>query len=103
MRILKIVHDFAISILYELAKIISYFSRLNDKDKFEIFFFDPPFSENFFIEDLKIMRDSKVYKKKHLIIIHREEKSQDNLDNIINILLTKKYGRSKVIFGEFLT
>ena len=85
------------------AKIISYFSRLNDKDKFEIFFFDPPFSENLFIEDLKIMRDSKVYKKKHLIIIHREEKSQDNLDNIINILLTKKYGRSKVIFGEFLT
>ena len=82
------------------TKIISYFNRLN-KDKFEIIFLDPPFSENVFLEDLKIMRDSTIYKKKHLIVIHREEKSQDNLGRVIKILLTKSYGRSKIIFGNF--
>jgi len=82
------------------TKIISYFKRLN-KDKFEIIFLDPPFSENVFFEELKIMRDSTIYKKKHLIVIHREEKSQDNLGRVIKILLTKSYGRSKIIFGNF--
>ena len=82
------------------TKIISYFNRLN-KDKFEIIFLDPPFSENVFLEDLKIMRDSTIYKKKHLIVIHREEKSQDNLGRVIKTLLTKSYGRSKIIFGNF--
>ena len=83
------------------TKIITYFSKLNNKDKFEIIFFDPPFSEDFFIEELKIMKASTFYKKKHLIIIHREGKSRDNLENVINIFLTKNYGRSKVIFGNF--
>jgi 16S rRNA (guanine966-N2)-methyltransferase len=83
------------------GKIISFFNKLNNKDKFEIIFFDPPFDENFFIEELKILKDSTIYKKKHLIIIHREEKSNDNIEKIINILLTKNYGRSKVIFGNF--
>ena len=39
-------------------------------------------------------------KKKHVVIIHRE-KNLDNFDNIINVLLVKKYGRSKIIFGLF--
>ena len=82
-------------------KIISFIGRLNNKDKFEILFFDPPFAENIFIEELNLIKESAIYKKKHLIIIHREEKSKDNLERIINILLIKNYGRSKVIFGTF--
>ena len=83
------------------GKIISCFKQIQDSDKFEIIFLDPPFSENFFIEDLKMIKDSKVFKDQHLIIIHREGKSKDKLNNIINILLTKNYGRSKIIFGTF--
>ena len=78
-----------------------FFNRSSSKDKFEVIFLDPPFAENFFVEELKIIKDSTIYKKKHLIIIHREKKSKDNLDKIINILLTKNYGRSKVIFATF--
>jgi 16S rRNA (guanine966-N2)-methyltransferase len=85
------------------TKIVQFFNKLNKKEKFEIIFSDPPFAEDFFIEELKIIKDSQIYKKDHLIIIHREEKSKDNLEKIINILLTKKYGRSKIIFGNFLT
>ena len=83
------------------GKIISFFNKLNNKDKYEIIFLDPPFAENFFLQELKIIKDSSIYKKKHLIIIHREEKSKDNFGKIIDVLLTRNYGRSKVIFGIF--
>jgi 16S rRNA (guanine966-N2)-methyltransferase len=82
-------------------KIIFFFEKLDNKDKFEIIFFDPPFVEDSFIEELKIIKNSKIYKKKHLIIIHREKKSKDNFSGIINILLTRTYNRSKIIFATF--
>tara|TARA_B110000967_G_C18537967_1_gene389156 strand:- start:62 stop:622 length:561 start_codon:yes stop_codon:yes gene_type:complete len=83
------------------GKIISFFNRFNNKDKFDIIFLDPPFSENFFINELKVIKDSTIYKKNHLVIIHREEGSVDELDKIVNILLVKNYGRSKIFFGTF--
>jgi 16S rRNA (guanine966-N2)-methyltransferase len=83
------------------TKITTFLNRLNNKDKYEIIFMDPPFAENFFIKELQIIKDSMIYKKEHLIIIHREKRADDNLDKIINIFLTKSYGRSKVIFGCF--
>jgi 16S rRNA (guanine966-N2)-methyltransferase len=78
-----------------------FFSRLNNKDKFEIIFFDPPFSENFFIKELEILKNLTILKEKHLIVIHREKKSKDNFGKIINILSTRNYGRSKIIFATF--
>lgn len=81
------------------TRIISFFNQYNEKNKYEIIFFDPPFSENFFIEDLKKMRDVNICKKNHLIVIHREYKSKEDLTGVIDIILTKKYGRSRIIFG----
>ena len=78
-----------------------FFNKLHIKNKFDFFFFDPPFAENYFIDELKIIKELKIYKKKHLIIIHREMKSKDELNKIINIFLIKNYGRSKIIFGTF--
>jgi 16S rRNA (guanine966-N2)-methyltransferase len=83
------------------TKVISFLNQLNNKNKFEFFFFDPPFAEDFFIKDLSIIKNLKIYSKNHLIVIHREKKSDDDLSKIINIILTKKYGRSKIIFGNF--
>jgi len=82
-------------------KTISFFKKLNQKDKFEIIFLDPPFAENLFIEELNTIKNFKIYKKNHLVIIHRESKSDDRINKIINVLLTRSYGRSKVIFGTF--
>ena len=82
-------------------KIILFLNRLSNKNKFEIIFFDPPFAENFFIEELKVIKNSTIYKKKHLVIIHREKTSEDDIEKIMNILLVKKYGRSRVIFANF--
>ncbi|MDA7606769.1 16S rRNA (guanine(966)-N(2))-methyltransferase RsmD [Pelagibacteraceae bacterium] len=83
------------------VKIISFLSRLKKNDKYEIIFFDPPFSENFFIEELKIIKNSNIYNKNHVVIIHREIDSKEDLSKIINITMIKRYGRSKIIFGCF--
>ena len=81
-------------------KIIDFLNR-KQLDKFDIFFLDPPFADNNFIEELKIIKKKKIYKNNHIIIIHRENKSTDNLKKIIDPIIIKKYGRSKIIFGKF--
>ena len=65
------------------------------------FFFDPPFSDKTFLTNLNLIKIKKIYKNKHIIIIHREKNSKDELNGLINILITKQYGRSKIIFGIF--
>ena len=70
------------------------------KKKFDIIFLDPPFAENFFINDLKNIKKSKIINNNHLVIIHREKKTDDDLDEVLNTILTKNYGRSKILFGK---
>ena len=71
------------------------------KHKFDIFFLDPPFSDHTFIENLNLIKKNKIYKSSHIVIIHRERKTDDKLKNYIDTILVKKYGRSKIIFGVF--
>ena len=73
----------------------------NWKKKYNIFFLDPPFKDFKFVENLKELKNKKIYKKNHLIIIHREKDSNDNFIDILKILKIKIYGRSKIIFALF--
>ena len=61
--------------------------------KFNIFFLDPPFADTNFIENLILLKKNNTYEKKHVIIIHRDAKTIDNLETYINIIITRKYGR----------
>ena len=70
------------------------------KKKFDIIFLDPPFAENFFINDLKNIKKLKIINRNHLVVIHREKKSEDGLDEVLTILFSKNYGRSKILFGK---
>ena len=70
-------------------------------EKFDIFFFDPPFADLNFLDNLKILKKKKIYNKNHLVIIHRDKKSKDGLENLLEIINIKQYGRSKIIFGVF--
>tara|TARA_X000000950_G_scaffold187708_1_gene227004 strand:- start:343 stop:903 length:561 start_codon:yes stop_codon:yes gene_type:complete len=70
-------------------------------DKFNIFFLDPPFSDIKFLKILELIKKRKIYKKDYIVIIHREGKSEDKLDDLLKIIETKQYGRSKIIFGLF--
>ena len=82
-------------------KIENAFKSLGKK-KFNIIFFDPPFSDSNFIENLKLLKKFKLYSDNHIIIIHREKNAEDNLDKIINFNEIKQYGRSKIIFAEII-
>ena len=83
------------------TKIISFLKQTKTDDKYEIIFFDPPFSEDYFLEELKKIQNSNIYKTNHLIVIHRDKKSKDDFLGVVNIFMTKKYGRSKIFFGNF--
>ena len=81
-------------------KIESSLKNFSD-EKFNIFFFDPPFKDNNFIENLQKIKEKKIFIDDHVVIIHRERKKFDHLENLINIKQVKEYGRSKIIFGFF--
>lgn len=69
--------------------------------KFNIFFLDPPFSDFDFLKNLKLIKEKEIYHKNHIIIIHREKSTTDNFEGLLDVILTKQYGRSKIIFGSF--
>tara|TARA_Y100000591_G_scaffold308523_1_gene308926 strand:- start:2490 stop:3050 length:561 start_codon:yes stop_codon:yes gene_type:complete len=75
--------------------------KKENKEKFDIFFLDPPFLDKAFIENLKTIKDKQIFKKKHIILIHRKSNSEDKFKNIFSPLIIKKYGKSKIIFGRF--
>ena len=62
---------------------------------------DPPFADSNFILNLELIKKNKIFKTKHIVIIHREKKSYDKLENVIETVEIKQYGRSKIIFGLF--
>ena len=43
----------------------------------------------------------RIYENEHLVMIHREKNTVDNLTDCLNVIDIKKYGRSKIIFGSF--
>ena len=69
-------------------------------DKFDILFMDPPFADKSYIETIKLIKKKRISNKDNLVIIHREKKTKDNLDNVLNIFLTKTYNRSKILFAR---
>ena len=74
---------------------------INVKDKFDIIFLDPPFKDTKFIQNLETIKKNKIFSSNHVVIIHREHKTNDNLNDNLKIVETKQYGRSKIIFGVF--
>ena len=81
-------------------KIIN-FLKIKNQKKFDIIFLDPPYAQVEFMNDLKLIENNKIYKKNHVIVIHREKKSKDDLKNVLEILTIRNYGRSKIIFARF--
>ena len=70
-------------------------------EKFSIFFLDPPYADNKYVENLNLIKKYKIIEQNHLVIIHRETKSSDTIDKLLNIVFVKKYGRAKLIFALF--
>lgn len=73
----------------------------NIYDKFDVIFLDPPFKDSSFLDNLKTIKNKKLFNDKHILIIHRENNSKDNFNELIKIIEIKIYGRSKIIFAVF--
>ena len=73
---------------------------MKDNKKFNIIFFDPPYTDKSFINYLKVIKEKDLLDKKHILIIHREVKSNDNLERYLNIIENRIYGRSQIFFGR---
>ena len=69
--------------------------------KHEIFFLDPPFSDKMFLKNLEKIKKNKLYFNNHIVVLHRERRSDDNLSDVLKVFEVKFYGKSKIIFGYF--
>ena len=89
--------------VYNQARIINDkiedFLNRDNKEKYRIFFLDPPFMDKEYFYNLELIKKNNLFEKKHIIIIHREKNSNDDLQNLLNFSSVKIYGRSKIIFG----
>tara|TARA_B100001063_G_scaffold233957_1_gene250781 strand:- start:190 stop:753 length:564 start_codon:yes stop_codon:yes gene_type:complete len=73
----------------------------NNIGKFNIFFLDPPFADFNFLENLKLIKKKKFFDLNHIVILHRENTTDDNFKDLLKIVEVKRYGRSKILFGIF--
>ena len=100
-KLSKNITNFSISQKVEIKKTkISDFIT-NNKKKFQIFFFDPPFKDQNFLLILKMIKEKKIYENNHILIIHREKNSSQNFNKYFNTEIMRKYGRSEIFFGTF--
>ena len=88
------------------VKIISqdvkiYIKEINNKNKFDLIFLDPPYRDVAFLNIITLIKEKKMFNKNHKIIIHRERGCEEVLSDYLKIVLEKNYGRSKIIFGSF--
>ena len=77
--------------------------KIENSKKYDLIFLDPPFSDNLYLDDLRLIKKKGLHKSNHLIIIHRERKKYENLNKVLAPLIVKEYGRSKIIFGQLLS
>jgi len=69
--------------------------------KFDIIFMDPPYKEKNLYSILNNIIDADILNQDGIITIHRHKKEEDMFPKKFNILEEKKYGISKVIFGNY--
>ena len=72
----------------------------NYKNKFQIIFIDPPYKEEKINIILEQILEKKILNKNGVIIVHRHKKDNVILTKKFNILDTRIYGLSKIIFGN---
>ena len=83
--------------------VLNYLSDIDNSDhKVDLIFLDPPYKEKNIFELINNIIKANILKKNGIIIIHRNEKSKDNYPNHFKILDIRRYGISKIIFGNLV-
>ena len=85
-----------------IEKDIFYLEKLNlNLLNYEFVFLDPPYKEKKIKLLLEIIKKSKILKRDSIILIHRDKKFTDEFPENFKVIITKNYGRSKILFGKF--
>ena len=84
----------------DVFKFLKNFDLKTYKYKFDIIFLDPPYKKECF-ETIEILKKNNITNQNHIIIIHREINSGDEIEKQLNILDNRIYGRSKIFFAKF--
>ena len=71
--------------------------------KFNLIFCDPPFKDINAEKLIELIFNKKILKKEGIIILHRNKKIDEKLPSFFNVLDERVYGKSKIVFGNFLT
>lgn len=81
--------------------VINYVSSLeNLNNKFDLIFLDPPYANNNIFELISSIFKANILKKGGIIIIHRNKMAEDKYPDNFKILDVRKYGVSKIVFGN---
>ena len=80
---------------------------LSNKSSFNesvnIIFCDPPYKELSIFDLVNNIFKANILEKNGIIIIHRSKKTEDNYPKNFKVLSIKKYGISKIIFGNLIS
>ncbi len=71
------------------------------REKFNIIFLDPPYQNKECVEVIKKIKKRELLNKKHIVVIHRQIKSEDHIDKHLDVIERRIYGRSEIFFGKF--
>ena len=81
--------------------VLKFVKDIKLKKKIDIVFLDPPYNNEEYIEIIEVMKKKDIFNKKHIVILHREKGSSDNLIESLNIIENRVYGRSEIFFLKF--
>ena len=87
---------------YEIIEedLISNYSFKKIQLKFNIIFLDPPYKEKRLSKIIDNIFQEKILNKDGVIIVHRHKRENDEFSKNFRVLDEKKYGISKIIFGN---
>tara|TARA_Y100000590_G_scaffold439657_1_gene563949 strand:- start:3198 stop:3767 length:570 start_codon:yes stop_codon:yes gene_type:complete len=71
--------------------------------KFDLIFCDPPFKSRNIEKLINLIFDKNLLKENGLLVIHRNKSTKEKLPVNLKILDERIYGKSKIIFGNFLS
>ena len=94
---LNITHE---AIIYS-QDVFKFLDTLVLQKKFDLVFLDPPYTNKTYIKIFKILKKKDIMNKNHVFILHREKNSTEDINQHLNIIQNKIYGRSEIFFGRF--
>ena len=71
--------------------------------KFDLIFCDPPFKDTNIEKLINSIFNNNLLNKNGIIILHRQKSTKEKLPDYFKIIDERIYGKSKIIFGKFLS